>query len=138
MNRYQKLKSLLLLLLVAVTAKAQISEGKVYNFVNVGKGTSMSVSSLGGVNVVDTDRSNYSQLWYAASDGNGFTLRNLSNGNYLKSPNATSNAWTMVATKDGNCVIVITITIESLEHLKNIINKLSRIDGVYSIERTGM
>ncbi len=41
-------------------------------------------------------------------------------------------------TKDGNCVIIITISIESLEHLKNIINKLSRIDGVFSIERTGM
>lgn len=41
-------------------------------------------------------------------------------------------------TKDGNCVVIITISIESVEHLKNIINKLSKINGVYSIERTGM
>ncbi len=40
--------------------------------------------------------------------------------------------------KDGNCVVVITISIESVEHLKNIINRLSKINGVYSIERTGM
>lgn len=40
--------------------------------------------------------------------------------------------------KDGNCVVIITISIESVEHLKNIINKLSKINGVYSIERTGM
>ena len=40
--------------------------------------------------------------------------------------------------KDGNCVTVITVSIESVEHLKNIINRLSKITGVYSIERTGM
>ncbi len=40
--------------------------------------------------------------------------------------------------KDGNCVVIITISIESVEHLKNIINKLSKINGVFSIERTGM
>ena len=108
MYHLRKLKSLLLLLLVAVSARAEIENGKVYNFVNAGKGTSMSVNSLGGVNVVGTDQSNYSQLWYAASSGSGFTLRNLSNGNYLKSPNATSSAWTMVAAKDDNCVFSAT------------------------------
>ncbi len=40
--------------------------------------------------------------------------------------------------KDGNCVVIITISIESLEHLKSIIAKLSKINGVFSIERTGM
>lgn len=40
--------------------------------------------------------------------------------------------------KDGNCITTITVSIESVEHLKNIINKLSKINGVYSIERTGM
>ena len=40
--------------------------------------------------------------------------------------------------KDGNCVVIITVSIESLEHLKSIIAKLSKINGVFSIERTGM
>lgn len=40
--------------------------------------------------------------------------------------------------KQGNCVTVITISIESLEHLKNIIKRLGKIEGVYQIERTGM
>lgn len=40
------------------------------------------------------------------------------------------------ALKDGNCEITVTISIENVEHLKNIINKLSKIQGVYLIERT--
>lgn len=40
--------------------------------------------------------------------------------------------------KGGNCEISMTISIESLEHLKNIVAKLSKINGVYSIERSGM
>ena len=39
--------------------------------------------------------------------------------------------------KDGNCVIIINISIESVEHLRNITNRLSKINGVFSIERTG-
>ena len=94
---------MLLLLLVVIAAKAQLSDGKVYNFVNVGKATSMSIAA-NGVIVSGTDQSNYSQLWYAASDGGGFTLRNLGNGRYLKSPNATSGAWSTVKEKDANCI----------------------------------
>ena len=65
MYQLKKLKSLLLLLCIAVTAKAQLQleSGKVYNFVNVGKGASMSIKAVGGANVVATDQSNYSQLW---------------------------------------------------------------------------
>ena len=40
--------------------------------------------------------------------------------------------------KDGNCEITITISIENLEHLNTIIAKLSKIYGVYTVERTGM
>ena len=40
--------------------------------------------------------------------------------------------------KDGNCVVIINISTEGVEHLNNIINRLSRIEGVYLIERTGM
>ena len=107
MYQLKKLKSLLLLLCIAVTAKAQIESGKVYNFVNVGKGTAMSIS---GNDVIVTlpDTRKYSQLWYAASEGNGFTLRNLANGHYLKSPNQTSAAWSTVKVKDGNCIFTAT------------------------------
>ena len=38
--------------------------------------------------------------------------------------------------KDGNCEILVTVSIENVEHLKNITNKLSKIQGIYSIERT--
>ncbi len=37
--------------------------------------------------------------------------------------------------KDGNCEITVTVSIESVEHLKNIIAKLSKIPGVYLVER---
>lgn len=40
--------------------------------------------------------------------------------------------------KDGNCEITLTTSIESADHLKNIIQKLSKINGVFSVERTGM
>ena len=40
--------------------------------------------------------------------------------------------------KQGNCTTVINISIESLDHLNNIINRLKKVPGVYQIERTGM
>jgi guanosine-3',5'-bis(diphosphate) 3'-pyrophosphohydrolase len=38
--------------------------------------------------------------------------------------------------KDGNYCIEITVRIESLEHLRSIVNNLSKINGVYSVERS--
>ena len=107
MYHLRKLKSLLLLLFVAVTAQAQLEHGKVYNFVNVGNtGKSMTSATAGNyLSIATTDQTDYSQLWYVVSDGNGFTLRNLGNGNYLRSPNAGGNTnWILVKTVDGdNC-----------------------------------
>ena len=107
MYHLRKLKSLLLLLFVTVTAQAQLEHGKVYNFVNVGNSDKSMTSATAGnyLSIATTDESDYSQLWYCASDGNGFTLRNLGNGNYLRSPNAGGNTnWTLVKTVDGdNC-----------------------------------
>ncbi|MCL2508501.1 MAG: bifunctional (p)ppGpp synthetase/guanosine-3',5'-bis(diphosphate) 3'-pyrophosphohydrolase [Oscillospiraceae bacterium] len=40
--------------------------------------------------------------------------------------------------KDGRCSITVTITIGSIEHLQNIIGKLEKINGVLSVERTGV
>ncbi len=39
--------------------------------------------------------------------------------------------------KDGNCVAVITIEAESVEHLKSIKARLQKLPGVYSVERIG-
>ena len=38
--------------------------------------------------------------------------------------------------KDGNSEILITISTEGTEHLKNIISKLGKINNVFSVERT--
>ena len=60
MYQLKKLKSLLLLLFVAVTAKAQLSDGKVYNFVNIANsGKSMVWVSGDQLSIADTDESDY-------------------------------------------------------------------------------
>ncbi len=37
--------------------------------------------------------------------------------------------------KNGNCVVNITVSAESVEHLKNIISRLEKIHGAFSVER---
>lgn len=37
--------------------------------------------------------------------------------------------------KNGNCVVNITVSAESVEHLKSIISRLEKINGVFSVER---
>lgn len=105
MNRYQKLKGFVLLLVVAVSAKAQIENGKVYNIVNVGNSTkSMVIASNNGVNITGTNTTDYNQLWYVSQNGdNSYSLRNLGNGRYLRSSNTTSARWTTVREIDANC-----------------------------------
>lgn len=106
MYQLKKLKSLLLLLFVAVTAKAQLESGKVYNFVNIANtGKSMVWVSGDQLSIADTDESDNKQLWYVVkNDDDSYSLRNLDNGKYLRSPNATGNArWTTVETADANC-----------------------------------
>ncbi len=39
-------------------------------------------------------------------------------------------------TKDGNCSIIITISVESREHLDNVITRIKKLHGVFSVERT--
>ncbi len=39
------------------------------------------------------------------------------------------------STKDGNCLISITVTTEGLEHLKSIITRIEKIHGVFHVER---
>ncbi len=38
-------------------------------------------------------------------------------------------------TKEGNCVVVVTISTESVEHLRSIITRIEKIQGAYSVER---
>ena len=40
-------------------------------------------------------------------------------------------------TKDGRFAVTVTITVNSIEHLKNVIAKIEKVDGVLSVERTG-
>ena len=37
--------------------------------------------------------------------------------------------------KNGNCIVNITVSAESVEHLKNIISRLEKIHGVFSVDR---
>ena len=39
-------------------------------------------------------------------------------------------------TKDGNCIINITISVESKEHLDNVTARIKKLQGIYSVERT--
>ncbi|MDD6283940.1 MAG: bifunctional (p)ppGpp synthetase/guanosine-3',5'-bis(diphosphate) 3'-pyrophosphohydrolase [Firmicutes bacterium] len=38
-------------------------------------------------------------------------------------------------TKNGNCAIDVTVRVESVEHLQSIVTKLSKINGVFSVDR---
>ena len=39
--------------------------------------------------------------------------------------------------KDGHAMMTLTVGVNSLEHLQSVIARLSRIEGVYHIERSG-
>lgn len=38
-------------------------------------------------------------------------------------------------TKDGNCTVIVTVSAESIEHLKSIIARIEKISGAYHVER---
>lgn len=84
---------------------AQLSNGEVYNFVNVANsGSSMTSTAGTNVSIAATSTSDYKQLWYVEEVSSGvYTLRNLGNGKYLRSSNATSELWSMVVSIDDNC-----------------------------------
>ena len=85
---------------------AQFRDGGIYNFKNASAtGQSMTITEYSYLIVATTNLEDEMQLWEADEVSTGvFTLRNLSNGKYLKSPNSSYNAyWTTVATVDDNC-----------------------------------
>lgn len=84
---------------------AQLEDGKVYNFVNVANSnSSMAISGFDDVSIATTNTSDYVQLWYAiVNEDETYSLRNMSDGRYLRSSNSTSARWTMVESIDDNC-----------------------------------
>ena len=38
-------------------------------------------------------------------------------------------------TKEGNCIVIVTVSAESVEHLKSIISRIEKISGAYNVER---
>ncbi len=105
------LRSLMLLSLLCSTwgvgsVWAQLENGKVYCFENLGnEGKSLVITNSTNLTIATTNTDDFKQQWFVEKIGdNVFTLRNLSNGKYLKSPNVTSNNdWTTVETVDDNC-----------------------------------
>ncbi len=105
------LRSLMLLSLLCSTwgvgsVWAQFRDGGIYNLKNASAtGQSMTITEYSYLIVATTNLEDEMQLWEADEVSTGvFTLRNLSNGKYLKSPNSSYNAyWTTVATVDDNC-----------------------------------
>ena len=87
------------------SALAQLEDGKVYNFVNVANSnSSMAISGFDDVSIATTNPSDYVQLWYAiVNEDETYSLRNMSDGRYLRSSNSTSARWTMVESIDDNC-----------------------------------
>ena len=95
----------ILYLFVPLFALAQLTDGRVYNFENIGNaGKSMTVLSSGYIGIGNKNTGDYSQLWYAQQVETGvFYMRNLFTGQYLRSSNGQSAKWTMVNTPDDNC-----------------------------------
>ena len=56
----------------------------------------------------------------------------------LASMHVDIRAITMRDTKDGNKVLTMTVAVNGVEHLNNVIKHLKKIKGVFSIERTGI
>ena len=108
------LRSLMLISLLCSTwgvgsVWAQFRDGGVYYFESKYlTGKSITTANATKLTSVTTDKSDTKQLWVAneVSTGlGGFTLRNLANGQYLRSTNSNSGQsyWNTVATADANC-----------------------------------
>ena len=72
-----------------------------------------------------------STLQLDSIDRDGLLLDVMTTINNIRIPLNSINA----VRNHGNCVITATIECESVEHLKSIISKLIKIDGVYNVER---
>lgn len=73
-----------------------------------------------------------STLQIAAIDRDGILLDVM---NAVYNMRVTAHSVTARPTKSGNCIVVLTISVESVEHLRSIISRLEKLKGVFSIER---
>ena len=86
-NYLQHCFFVVLLLLGATGSMAQtmLETGKVYHFQNAGNNAkALSANGASDVKIADVNKSDKKQQWYVAKSGDYYTLRNLSNGKYLK------------------------------------------------------
>ena len=73
-----------------------------------------------------------STLQIAAIDRDGLVLDIM---NAVYNMRVTAHSVSARQTKSGNCLVVLTISVESVEHLKSITSRLEKVKGVFSIER---
>ena len=73
-----------------------------------------------------------STLQIAAIDRDGLLLDIMNSVYNMRVPVHGVNAR---QTKSGNCIVVMNVSAESVEHLKSIISKLEKVNGVFSVER---
>ncbi len=63
---------------------------------------------------------------------NGIVIDVMNAINNMRVPIHSINAREM---KDGNCTVIVTISAESVEHLRSIISRIEKIEGAFSVER---
>ena len=73
-----------------------------------------------------------STLQIVAIDRDGILLDVM---NAVYNMRVTAHSVTARPTKSGNCIVVLTISVESVEHLKSVISRLEKLKDVFSIER---
>ena len=73
-----------------------------------------------------------STLQISAIDRDGLLLDIMNAVYHIRVPVRSINAR---QTKSGNCLVVLTISTESVEHLQSIITRLEKLQGVFSVER---
>ena len=73
-----------------------------------------------------------STLQIAAIDRDGLLLDIMNSVYNMRVPVHGVNAR---QTKSGNCIVVMSVSAESVEHLKSIISRLEKVNGVFSVER---
>ncbi len=128
---------------------APLPGDEIIGFITRGHGVSIHKRDCNNVprdikNTAEPDR------WIAASWGNkrteaftttiqgmfinrdGIVIDVMNAINNMRVPIHSINAREM---KDGNCTVIVTISAESVEHLRSIIARLEKIEGAFSIER---
>ena len=73
-----------------------------------------------------------STLRIAAIDRQGILIEVMSAVNNMRVPIHSINAREL---KNGNCTIIMTISAESVEHLKSILMRVEKVSGIFSVER---